>query len=178
MTKYWWLWLIFGALAIAVGIFALLNPIPATLAAEQLAAIGFLIAGGVWFFSTFSAEGWKAKVWSLLVGAAMTWLGFTLLTNPMAGVLSLTIAVAITLLILGAFKIVMAIQSREESYYWVVLISGVLSILLGIMVLFNFPFSAVAVLGILLGAELIADGISMIALSFWAKNEGNPEAAA
>ena len=43
--------------------------------------------------------------------------------------------------------------------------SGLISIVLGVMVLSNFPQSATVVLGILLGIELLSNGISAIALA-------------
>ena len=43
--KSWFLWLILGILMIAAGVFALFNPLAATLTAEQLAAWLFLFGG-------------------------------------------------------------------------------------------------------------------------------------
>ena len=45
------------------------------------------------------------------------------------------------------------------------MISGLVSIILGVMVLANFPQSAAVVLGILLAVELLSNGVSAIALA-------------
>jgi uncharacterized membrane protein HdeD (DUF308 family) len=76
----------------------------------------------------------------------------------------------------GVTKIFLSFGLRGTGYLWVVLLSGIVSVVLGIMVLSNFPYSAATILGILLAVELISTGIANIALALRLRETG-PRAA-
>lgn len=159
------LWIILGVIAIIAGILALTNPLAATLTAEQVAGWSFLFIGIFQFFAAFKNEGWGGRIWAILVALAFVLLGVMLLGKPLVGIVSLTLTVATLFLVTGVFQIVMAFSVRGTGAFWLVLLSGILSVILAIMIFGNFPASAASILGILLGVELISSGISMIALS-------------
>jgi uncharacterized membrane protein HdeD (DUF308 family) len=73
---------------------------------------------------------------------------------------------------MGATKIVLSFRMRGTGYFWIVLLSGVVSVGLGVMVLSNFPYSAASILGILLAVELISIGVANIALSMRLRETG------
>ena len=50
------------------------------------------------------------------------------------------------------------------------MLSGVLSIVLGIMILSNFPYAAASVLGILLAIELLSNGIFLLMVALGLRN--------
>lgn len=159
------LMLVVGMISVVGGIFALLNPFAASIAAEQVAGWTFLIGGILGLITFFQAEGWGGKLWALLVAVAMAWVGIELLGNPLGGVLALTLVVGVSFIVSGVFKVLLGFSVTDSTLRWVVLISGAVSALLGFMILSNLPGSAVVSLGVLLGIELLSSGISMIALS-------------
>lgn len=159
------LMLIVGILSAIGGIFALLNPFAASIAAEQIAGWTFLIAGVLGLISFFQAEGWTGKLWALLVAVVSAWVGIELLGDPLGGVLALTFVVGVSFVVSGVFKVLAGFSLPSSNLRWIVVISGALSAILGFMILSNFPGSAVVSLGVLLGVELLSTGVSMIALS-------------
>lgn len=159
------LWIAMGILSIAAGILALLNPLAATLTAEQLAGWSFLFVGILQLVAAFRAPGWGGRIWAILLGLAFALLGFSLLAKPMAGIISLTFLVACMFLASGVFKVVMSFALRGTGAFWLVLLSGAVSVLLAVMIFGNFPAAAATILGVLLAIELISSGMSMIALS-------------
>lgn len=159
------LWIILGALSIIAGIMALANPLAATLTAERLAGWSFLFIGILEIFAVFQKSNWSGRIWAMLAGLAFALLGISLLANPLAGIMSLTLTVAVLFLVTGIFKIMMAFSLGRGNGFLLVLLSGALSVILAIMVFANFPASAVSILGVLLAIELISGGVSMIALS-------------
>ena len=161
----WILWLFIGAIAVIGGIFALLNPLVATLAAEQLAGWLFLVVGILQVIAGFREEGWGAKLWVLLLGVLAIVLGVALLGNPLAGILALTTVAAVLFLAGGLTKIVLAFSLEDRSYFWPILLSGAVSVILAIMIFANFPQSAAVLLGVLLGIDLISNGIAVIAMA-------------
>lgn len=155
-----WGWMALLALiSIAGGVFALWNPLAATLTVTLLAGWIFLFLGVVQIVQSFSVNDWSGFVWALLLGAATAVVGVVLLFDPLAGMVSLTILVAVLFLVGGVAKIMFALSLRPVAGWAWVLASGALSILLGLMIFANFPWSAVSVLGILLGIELLSNGI-------------------
>lgn len=159
------LWIILGGFSIVAGVLALANPLAATLTAERLAGWSFLIVGVFEFIAVFRQQSWRGRIWAMLAGLAFAILGIMLLARPLAGILSLTLIVAILLLVAGAVKVAMAFSLERSNAFWMILLSGVLSAVLALMILANFPASAATILGVLLAIELISNGVSMIALS-------------
>ncbi len=172
----WVFMLIAGVIALVGGIFALFNPLAATITAVLLTAWIFIIVGIIEIFSIFSATGWGGRIWALLLGALTIFLGVWMLSNPLPSVLALTWLIGILFLATGATKVILSFGVRGTGYFWIVLLSGILSIVLGIMVLSNFPYSAAVVLGTLLAIELISSGAANIALALRLREVG-PKAA-
>jgi uncharacterized membrane protein HdeD (DUF308 family) len=166
----WILWLLIGAITLLGGIFALVNPFVATLAATKLAAWIFLIAGVLQLLGVFQTEGWGARIWGLILALAFIWLGVSILGNPLGGVISLTLMAGLMFVATGIAKIIFAFRIRGSGYFVWALLSGLVSLVLGVMVFTNLPQSAAVLLGVLLAVELIATGITLISFAFLLRN--------
>lgn len=159
------LWLVIGVISILGGIFALINPFGATLAAEQLAGWLFLFVGVIQFIAMFSAPSTGSKLFAAIGGVIGVLLGIELLTEPMQGVLTLTMVIAILFMATGLTRAYVAFGLRKTAAFWPVMLSGVISIILALMIFSGYPQSATYLLGILLGIELISNGISLLMFS-------------
>jgi len=164
-VKYWFLWMVVGLLSIAAGVVALANPFAATLTAELIAGYMFLAIGVLTLISAFQDQGWGARIWALLLGVLITVFGFNLVTKPLEGIVQLTLIVAALMMIMGIFRIVIALTPMAAGARVFLIVAGLVSILLSIMIFANFPWSSVVVLGIFLAIELISNGISMVFLA-------------
>ena len=173
--RNWFLWMIAGVISLFGGFFALANPLAATLTAELLAGWMFVAVGVMTMVSAFGDQGWGGRILSILIGLIILILGIDLIANPLAGVISLTFVVAIGLIVMGVLRILLAFRSDFAQLRWVLILSGAISLLLGAMIMSNFPQSAALVLGVYLAVELISNGISLIVLSLARKSE--PEVA-
>lgn len=173
--RNWFLWMIAGLISLFGGFFALANPLAATLTAELLAGWMFVAVGVMTMVSAFGDQGWGGRILSILIGLIILILGIDLIANPLAGVISLTFVVAIGLVVMGVLRILLAFRSDFAQLRWVLILSGAISLLLGAMIMSNFPQSAALVLGVYLAVELISNGISLIVLSLARKSE--PEVA-
>jgi uncharacterized membrane protein HdeD (DUF308 family) len=148
------------------GVFALINPFAATFAAVLLAGWTFLLFGVLQVVQAFSVRDWSGFLWALLLGVLTAAVGVSLLYNPLAGALTLTLVVAILFLVMGVVKFMYAYELRPvRGWGWVVL-SGAISLLLGVLILANYPVSAASILGILLAVELISNGVTLLLISF------------
>lgn len=158
------LWIIAGIVSLIGGILALFNPFGATLTAVFLAGWIFLFSGIVHLISAFSEKGAGAKIWAILWALVVTLLGIAILANPLAGVLSLTLAAAILFLASGLFRVIFAVNVRGTPLFWPLLLTGLIAIGLGVYILATYPGSAEVLLGTLLGIELIFNGVALIML--------------
>ncbi|MCX7302209.1 MAG: HdeD family acid-resistance protein [Rhodobacterales bacterium] len=168
----WVFMLIAGVIALVGGIFALFNPLAASITAVLLTAWIFIIVGVIEIFGVFTATGWGGRLWALLLGALCIFLGIWILQNPIESGLALTWLVGILFLATGVTKVILSFGVRGTGYFWIVLLSGILSVVLGVMVLSNFPYSAAVVLGTLLAIELISSGVANIALALRLRETG------
>ena len=168
----WFWWLLIGIVMIVGGVAALLNPFAATVTAEQIAAWFFIFGGILQIIAVFQGEGWGAKIWALVLAVVFLWLGISLLANPLAGILSLTLVAAIMFLASGLAKVFFSFSVRGTGYFWPVLLSGAISVILALMVFSNFPQSAAVLLGILLAVELLSSGVTLISYAFFVKGGG------
>jgi uncharacterized membrane protein HdeD (DUF308 family) len=166
-----WIWLaLLGVISLVGGFLALANPFAATFAAVVLAGWTFLLLGVLQVFQAFRVRGWPGFLWALLLGVLTAAVGLSLLTNPVAGALSLTVLVALLFLVLGVVKVFYGFSLRPVSGWILAVLSGVLSIVLGIMILSNFPYAVASVLGILLAIELLSNGVFLLMVAFGLRN--------
>jgi len=167
----WVMWLLLGILLVVGGLSSLMNPFAATVTAEILAAWLFIVSGALQIFMALKLEKFDGKIWMILGGVVALIVGMALLLNPLRGIVALTMVVGVLFLLFGGTKIFAALSQplRATSLFLGVLISGILSGLLGVLILTTLPGSALFTLGLILAIELISSGIAVIAVAFQIK---------
>lgn len=167
--KHWFILLIAGIAAIAGGVFALLNPIAATITATTVVAWMFLFMGAMQIVAALGNMGLGTRIWTAALGALAIVIGGWILTNPIAGTLALTWTIGVLFLVEGIVKLVLAFVTRQSPYFWAMLLSGAISVILGGMILGRFPATALTIPGILLAVDLISTGVALVALALHMK---------
>jgi uncharacterized membrane protein HdeD (DUF308 family) len=97
-----------------------------------------------------------AAVFCFIVGALF-------LTRPVATLASVTALLGAYFIASGLFRILAALLHRNAGWGWTVL-RGSVSLILGVVVFASWEISSLALLGLLIGAELIASGLAVLAL--------------
>jgi len=151
-----------GILMIVVGFIAIGTPLMMTIAMNIF--IGWMLAfiGAAEVVHAFSSQEWGGFLWELLVGVLTTLAGLFVVFYPMAGAVTLTLVLAIWLIISGLMKVIMGFQLRPEPGSGVIIFGGALALLLGIVIYAEWPYSGAWVIGTLVGIHLIFDGWGMI----------------
>lgn len=157
--------IILGVLSIVAGVFCLINPLAGSLASTLIAGWSFLILGAIQLFVAFRETGWGARIWAIILGILGVLAGISLLSNPLEGVLTLTVVLGVLFLATGIMKFFAGFALPSSNIKLLVIVSGAVSALLGLMILSDFPGSAVVTLGVLLGVELIVDGAALLGLA-------------
>jgi uncharacterized membrane protein HdeD (DUF308 family) len=151
-----------GIVLIAGGILALLAPFAVSIAITLIVGVSFLLGGLLngWAALYFS-DGRFANAIFALLGLV---LGISFLANPLGGLISLTVLVGLLFLVSGVVRLLLAWAGRDHPSFWLLLVSGAVSVLLGGLILSDVG-GATAFLGILLGIELLFAGIGLVTLS-------------
>lgn len=161
----WWAVLIQGIVGVLVGLALLATPAAATVALVQLVGLYWFVAGVfalVRIFLPHRRVGWG---WLLLGGALGIIAGLLVLQHPLW---SAIVVPTVVVLYLGAYGIVIGIIHLAEAARgggWGMGVLGVLSIVLGGLLLLS-PAAAALALPWVLGILALAGGILAIAGSF------------
>jgi uncharacterized membrane protein HdeD (DUF308 family) len=147
-----------GVLSVIAGILALSHV--ALASAISVVFLGWMILLGGVVLASHAVVGWRDahRRWDLAFGALLFLLGFGFLRNPGVGLLTLTLLAGSLLLVGGVVRIIAAFQ--PDAPRGLLLFSGGVTLLLGLMVLSQWPVSALWFLGTILGIELIVDGLT------------------
>ncbi len=160
-----WPWiLVLGILMLVTGFLALQYVVAATLASVVFIGTLLLIAGIAHVALALSSRGWRGVTLHLLEGLLIGAAGVVFLARPNIGAPTLTLVFAVMFLAAGSMRIASGVMQRFPHWGWSVA-NGVVTALLGVLVLASWPLSGIWFLGIYLGIDLIFAGASWIALS-------------
>jgi len=162
----WLKWLLVGVLSVVLGIAALGNAVAASVAVTLVTGLFFVLAGVLQIGLSLQG-GADHRVLQIALGALMLLLGVSFVGNPLQGTVSLALVVTILLAGSGILRLALAWAMRATQYFWGMLISGALSVALAGYILANFAAASVALLGLLLGVELIFNGAGLIVLGLF-----------
>ncbi len=156
-------WIIaLGVVFVVAGFIALGSVVMATAATVLVVGIMMLIAGVAEVINAFQVKTWgKFFLW-ILLGALYIVAGFVTFENPLLAAAVLTLLLGFSLVASGIMRIVLAFAMRGAGpWFWVVL-SGVITLLLGLIILAHWPVSSLYILGLFLGIDLIFAGACWI----------------
>ena len=167
IAKSWWLYALRGVAAIMFGILAFTRPWATILALVLVFGIYAVIDGVLAVIAAFQMRKDYQQWWVVLLeGLAGILVGIIALINPFVTAGALLLVIAFWAVFTGFMEIIAAIQLRREiDNEWSLILSGVLSVLLGI-VLVVFPSAGALGLIYAIGIYAIFFGLLMLYLSF------------
>jgi uncharacterized membrane protein HdeD (DUF308 family) len=132
-----------------------------------MAFLGWLlIVGG----AAHLAFAWSRRhaggfVWELILGVLYIIAGVYLLMNPVAGLAVLTLMLGAYLIGSAAVEFVLSVELRRlPGAGWLVL-NGIITLILGLMIVANWPVSTVWAIGTLVGVSILFSGITRLGLA-------------
>jgi len=158
-----------GVVYVIAGFIALGSVVFATVVSVFVVGVMMLIAGVAEVINAFQIKTWGKFLLWLLLGALYIVAGFVTFENPLLAAAVLTLLLGFALLASGVMRIVLAFSMKEEMPWIWVAVSGLITLLLGLVILAHWPVSGLYILGIFLGVDLIMAGVGWIGIGLGLK---------
>jgi uncharacterized membrane protein HdeD (DUF308 family) len=171
LSKAWWLVLLQGIAAVIIGGLLIAQPGLTVLALVQFMGAYWFVDGIFKLIAALTGPtGAISRGWALLSGILGILAGLVVFSQPMAAAmltpLFLVYLLAFQAILSGVIQMVYVIQvSQVIENEWSIILTGLLSIILGIILLGQ-PLMSAAVLPVMLGIFALAGGISLIFFAF------------
>ena len=169
LHRNWGWFLVLGIALIAVGVLAISYPVMATLAAVEVFGFMLLFGAAVEIASGIWAGRWGGFFLHLLCGLLYLFSGVVIVERPGLGAAGFTMMLAVLFVATGLARTLFAVTHRFSGWGWAVL-SGVVSLFLGILIWRQFPEAALWVIGTFVGIDLIFNGWSWVMLGVAARS--------
>jgi uncharacterized membrane protein HdeD (DUF308 family) len=158
---------------IFLGILAIVEPGVAGLAVTILLGWLLIFGGGAHLVGAFSGGGAGRVIWQVLIGILYIGGGFYFLTHALLGLGTLTLLLAVIILMAGVFEAIAYFRSRGEGGSGWLLVNALITLLLGGLIWFHWPSSSIWAIGTLVGVNLLMTGISRLMLGLAARKLAN-----
>jgi uncharacterized membrane protein HdeD (DUF308 family) len=163
--------LIEGIVLVILGLAAILLPQFASIAVALVLGWLFLIGGMIGLWTTIMARGMPGFWWSLVSGIVTVLAGLLLIGWPVSGAMSLTFILTVFLIADGVLMILFGIEHRRmmsQRWGWFI-VNGVIDLILAAIIIAGLPGTAVWVLGLIIGIDLLFGGMSLISFALAAR---------
>ena len=173
-SKKWGLAII-GAIELILGVIALSIPFALGITSIWLLGCFMVIAALLRFYRmirTWSEP--RSRWWNLISGIIYALLGGATVFFPLPTLVSLTLFIGWFLICGGIFRLVTASVPGVIGRGWLIF-NAIITLLLGITIVWTFPGSAEWFLGTLIACELIFSGCSMFFVAIGASTRSKSE---
>lgn len=160
------IWVIVWSIVTFVcGILAMILPLTFSFGIALIIGCLILTAGIAHFVFAFQTRSVDGFLWQILVSMLYGVAAICLLVNPLLSVLSLTLFLAIFLFLEGILELALYFVFKRFRHSVWVLIDGIGTLILGILMVMQWPPATPEIIGTLIGISLMLSAVSRVALS-------------
>lgn len=156
-------------LMIVAGLLAIVVPLAGGIAVNLVVAWLLIFSGVAHLVFAFHTRGAGGVVWELLLGILYIFIGGYLLLHPLAGLVSLTLALAFYLSAEGILELVLSWRLRVMPGSGWLIFDGIVTLILAVLIWRTWPSSSEWAIGTLVGISMLFSGISRLMLSLAAR---------
>jgi uncharacterized membrane protein HdeD (DUF308 family) len=158
-----WL-MVLGAVTAIAGLLAVMSPYLTGLGVSMFIGIMLVIGGVARSIGAFHADSFGQGTLAFIGGILTFVAGVILATRPGVGLATLTLMIGAYLLVDGISGALLAFRVRPTKGWGWMLFSAVMGVLLGIMLLAEWPLSGLWAVGTLAGVNLLVTGFSLVSI--------------
>ena len=170
----WGWFMLLGVLLIALGIFAWVDVVAVTLAGALILGAAMFVGGILQIVHAFLVRGWSGFLLHVLIGVLYLIGGLLIMAEPVQGAVIVTMFLAVVLAVSGVMRMVLALKHRELPGWWLMLFSGLITLLIGLLLYSTLPWSGLWVLGTLIAVELVVQGITWLQFGWMMRKAYTP----
>lgn len=158
-----WVWLLLlGILFVILGLIGLGMTIYLTLVSMLFFGILLLVGGLFQIVDGIKCREWKGLIGHLFIGVLYLAAGGIVVYDPFLASAFFTMIIGAILIVMGLARFIMAMTLKaSEGWGWLVL-SGLCAVILGTLILMQWPMSGLWIIGLFFAIELIIAGWSYI----------------
>src|SRR5262249_9953456 len=160
--------LVLGIALVIIGIIAIGSAVAMTIVSVMFLGWLLILAGLFEVIHGFRHRPWSGFFINLLGGVLSAVAGVVMVANPALAAVSLTLLIAMMLIVAGLFRLFIAFSTPLHHRGWLIL-NGAISIILGVMIWDSWPASGLWVIGLFVGIDMIFDGWTEIILALGAR---------
>jgi uncharacterized membrane protein HdeD (DUF308 family) len=168
---------IVGILMLVSGILAIGSPFVAGMSVTVVVGVMLIVGGLSECVLAFQAGAFGRGLLIFVMGALTVLVGLYLFNQPVSGLAAITLFLAAYFVATGISELIGAFQVRPAEGWGVMLFSGILTLLLGLMIWRQFPVSGAWAVGVLFGVKLIVSGWTLIIIGRSVRSVVNDAAA-
>lgn len=162
-SKWGW-FLALGIGLIVLGAIGLGMTFAATIISVMYFGVLMFIGGIMEFAHLFATRKWGGILLQLLTGILYLVAGAYMFFNPLQASVILTLVLGLAIIFTGLFRMALAVLMRPAHTWGWVLFSGVISLILGGVILAGWPATSLWVIGLFVAVELLLNGWSLVML--------------
>jgi uncharacterized membrane protein HdeD (DUF308 family) len=144
------------------GILAFILPLTISFGIALVIGCLILAAGIGHLFYAFQTRSVDGFLWQILLSTLYVMAAICLLANPLLSVLSLSLFLAIFLILEGILEFALYFRVRRFRHSIWLLIDGVGTLVLGILLLSQWPPASPEIIGALIGISLMLSAVSRL----------------
>ncbi|MEP9366264.1 HdeD family acid-resistance protein [Xanthobacter sp. VNH20] len=162
-----WGWFVaLGIAFVVLGFIALAHLLTSTLVTALYVGALVMVAGIVEILHAFRVQSWGRFLFWLLGGVLYVIAGGLIMYQPLLAAGVITLMIGVSLVVGGGFRIFAAIGARPAAGWGFLALSGVITFLLGVIIIAGWPVNSVFLLGLFLGIDLIVNGVTTAMFGF------------
>jgi uncharacterized membrane protein HdeD (DUF308 family) len=151
--------------------------------AEVMTIVSVLFLGWILLFAGifevvhgFARRAWGGFFVNLMGGLLYAVTGLLMISHPGVAAVTLTLMIALLLIVAGTFRIIIAFSTPIHHRGWLIL-NGAISLFLGFSIMSSWPVSGLWVIGLFIGIDMIFDGWTEVMLALSVGSGGGPAPA-
>jgi uncharacterized membrane protein HdeD (DUF308 family) len=164
VAQHWGWFLALGIALALLGLVAIIRSFAATVASMLFFGWLLIFGGAIELIDSFMVGHWAGFFLHLLAAVFLIIIGILFVSRPLLSAEVVTLMMSFFLLAIGLYQVIGSLWFHMQGWGWQ-LSDGILSMLMGGLLLSQWPLSGLWVIGLFVGIHLLVSGVGWTSLA-------------